>query len=338
MTGEQTPNPSMPPVDSLKKRSIFKMLSNVVGLFTNVFTQAIVPRALGPGAFGNFNFLSDFFGQATELIDGYSSTGALVKISLRPSEHRLTSFYLLYVLAASLFILVLVSLVQFLGLGDWIWPDQERRFVFLATVWALFRWWQIVLQMICDAHGLTVAAEKIKIAQRLSGVLLIGGLFVLGQLSLVNYFFYYIFILLFLVVGFLVILIASGRFPPLSEFFLASHEFRTYAKEYFSYSLPLFSFIAAEAVLGVWDRWLLQKYSGSVEQGYFGFAYQIGYISILFVGAMSPLIGREFAVAFANRNLVQSAYLFRRTMPLLFGTAAFFSAFSFDRSLWGSPL
>ena len=75
------------------------------------------------------------------------------------------------------------------------------------------------------------------------------------------------------------------------------------------------------------DRWLLQVFSGSVQQGLYGLSYQIGAICFLFTGAMTPLITREFSIAYAKQDIPHMAYLFRRYIPLLYGIAAFFSCF-----------
>jgi len=42
---------------------------------------------------------------------------------------------------------------------------------------------------------------------------------------------------------------------------------------------------------------------------------------------MTPLITREFAVAFGNNDLKQMAYLFRRYIPMLYAIAAYFACF-----------
>jgi O-antigen/teichoic acid export membrane protein len=64
-----------------------------------------------------------------------------------------------------------------------------------------------------------------------------------------------------------------------------------------------------------------------VQQGFYGLSYQIGAICFLFTGAMTPLITREFSIAYAKQDLTQMAHLFRRFIPLLYGVAAFFSCF-----------
>ncbi len=79
--------------------------------------------------------------------------------------------------------------------------------------------------------------------------------------------------------------------------------------------------------MNILDRWLLQVFSGSAQQGFYGLSYQIGAICFLFTSAMTPLITREFSIAYAKHDLAQMAYLFRRYIPLLHGMAAFFSCF-----------
>lgn len=100
-----------------------------------------------------------------------------------------------------------------------------------------------------------------------------------------------------------------------------------YAKEFYQYSHPLFIYALVGLFVGILDRWLLQIFSGSVQQGFYGLSYQIGAICFLFTSAMTPLIMREFSIAYAKRDLTQMAHLFRRYIPLLYGIAAFFSCF-----------
>jgi len=64
-----------------------------------------------------------------------------------------------------------------------------------------------------------------------------------------------------------------------------------------------------------------------VEQGFFGLSYQIGALCFLCTGAMTPLLMREFAIAFEARDLALMAHLFRRYIPLLYGVAAYFACF-----------
>ncbi len=100
-----------------------------------------------------------------------------------------------------------------------------------------------------------------------------------------------------------------------------------YAKEFYQYSHPLFVYALVGLFVGILDRWFLQVFSGSVQQGFYGLSYQIGAICFLFTGAMTPLITREFSIAYGKRDFTKMAYLFRRYIPPLYGIAAFFSCF-----------
>jgi O-antigen/teichoic acid export membrane protein len=102
---------------------------------------------------------------------------------------------------------------------------------------------------------------------------------------------------------------------------------KEYFKEFYHYSHPLFIYALVGLIVGILDRWLLQFFSGSVQQGFFGLSYQIGTICFLFTSAMSPLLLREFSIAFGKKDLVQMATLFRRYVPMLYSIAAYFGCF-----------
>jgi O-antigen/teichoic acid export membrane protein len=72
---------------------------------------------------------------------------------------------------------------------------------------------------------------------------------------------------------------------------------------------------------------MLQKFAGSVEQGFYGLSYQIGAVCFLFTSAITPLITREFAIAFGKKDLREMARLFRRYIPMFYAIAAFLGCF-----------
>lgn len=315
------------PTDSLKKRYTFKVVSNFVGLLGNILIQAIVPRSLGPQSFGSFNYLTNFFDQVMEIVDARSSTGVLVKASLRPNEPPLFVFYVYFAVIAVSTVLLGVGLIFVTGAAPLVWPEQVPKFILLAFVWSAIVWLHGILHKLCDAYGLTLEAEWVRIQQKIISVVLIVGMFLLHIINLNTFFYYYIGTLIYLLVGFAMILIRHGRWPARTDWRLPLVQARIYAREFLAYSSPVLILIAVESFVALIDRWVLQQYAGSVEQGYFGFAYQIGYLSIIFVSAMAPLIQREFAVAHASKNIEKMAYLFERYMPMLYSIAAFFAGF-----------
>ncbi len=100
---------------------------------------------------------------------------------------------------------------------------------------------------------------------------------------------------------------------------LSGTEVWGYLREFYDYSHPLFLYALVGLLTGSLDRWLLQIFGGSVEQGFHGLSYHIGVLGFLCTSAMTPLLTREFAIAFGARDLAQMARRFRGYIPLLYG-------------------
>lgn len=104
-------------------------------------------------------------------------------------------------------------------------------------------------------------------------------------------------------------------------------QMKGYFSEFYHYSFPLFIEATIGVTAGFFDKWLLQIFGGSIQQGFYGFSFNIGALCFLFTGAMTPLLSREYAIAHANNDIKKMALLFRRFVPAFYSLAAFFSCF-----------
>lgn len=91
--------------DSLNKRYIVKLASSVVSGIVNASILAMVPTALGPLAFGNFTYLTQFFTQVIAFLDAGTSTALFTRLSAKKNNQQLLVFY-------SILSLVIFSLVN----------------------------------------------------------------------------------------------------------------------------------------------------------------------------------------------------------------------------------
>jgi len=312
--------------DSLEKRYLYKLCANVIGLVLNMVVQGIVPRGLGPKAYGDFTFLSGWFGQLVSFLDTGTSTALYTRLSRRPDEPGLVSFYCCFLVIASLVLLLFVTAAQGLSLGSWLWPGQGLTYVYLGALFALLTWVVQVLNSMADAYGLTVRAEVARLIQRVTGLLLILLLFVSGALNLTTFFYYHYVLLFALGAVFLWIFRERGRLDAVS-LRLSAAQAGSHAHQFFAYSHPLFTYSVVGVLTVLFDRWLLQVYGGSVQQGFFGLSYQIAAFSFLFTSAMTPLLTREFSIAHGAADLDQIGLLFQRFVPLFYSIAAYFSCF-----------
>jgi len=316
----------LPLNDSLRKRYAFKVGTNGVGAAVSLLTQAIVPRGLGPAAFGDFNYLTSFFTQFIGFWDPGMSQAFLTKLAQRPQDAGMVAFFWRFA------VLIGLATVAFGVLGPafpWarlLWPGQRAMAIALAAGLVCLTWAAQILGNMADAYGVTVRTEMVKMLQKLAGLALVAALFWGGRLDLTNYF--------LCLYAASVLLIAGtwhslrGHAPAPAQVWSPGGEAGPrYLHEFLDYARPLLAYSIIGFLVNIVDRWLLQVFGGSQQQGFFGLAYQIGAFCFLFVGAMTPLLMREFAIAHGRADREEMARLFRRNVPVLVCVAAAFSCF-----------
>jgi O-antigen/teichoic acid export membrane protein len=77
------------------------------------------------------------------------------------------------------------------------------------------------------------------------------------------------------------------------------------------------------------DRWILQKYGGSLQQGFYAFAFNLSNMSLLAVSSMFLLFTRELSVSVGKNDIDGVAKLFNTYVPILYVIVSFFSCFLF---------
>jgi O-antigen/teichoic acid export membrane protein len=98
--------------------------------------------------------------------------------------------------------------------------------------------------------------------------------------------------------------------------------------------VPLFIFGAAQEVI---DRWLLQRYGGSISQGYFAFGYQIAGMAVLFISAIGRIFWKEIAEIFHGGDSTQLTELFNKVLRItraIAGVVAGFIAIYASEIIW----
>lgn len=315
-------------IDSLKKRYLFKLISSLIGFGISIGMQSMVSRGLGPKSFGNYSFLTGLFTQLVLFFDLGNSSGFFVKLSQRPKEFGLISFYFYFTaIGMILFMSVFIVFIQFSGIYQIVFPGQEIIIILISAVWAILGRYLQILNSVTDAYGLTVKSEKGLIFQKIIGIILIAILFFTHKLDLTNYFLVQYFLII-MTAGIFAWVVRENGFFNIENWQIKYLEFRRYLKEFYEYSHPIFfGFVFGLLSVSV-DRWLLQYYSGSIQQGFYGLSYQLATISTLFTGAMTMLIIREFSIAFSKHDFNQMAVIFRRFIPLLYSLTAYLSCFT----------
>lgn len=312
-------------IDSLKKRYAIKLLANIVFGIVNALMVAIIPKTLGPVAYGQFNFLQQFYNQFISFIDANSSTAFFTKLSANNNRKELIVFYFFASLVLFSIALFFTFLVNILSGTDLIFPDIKFSNVYLGMIFGFLTWLVQVYIKISDAFAVTVNIEIVKILHKVLTFITV--LFIINyvHLSLDVYLYFNIISLAVLVVLLHIILMQKGVFDRIPSY--KDVDLKLILNEFYLFCSPLFVFNLIAIAVGIFDIWLLQKVSGSVEVGFYGLAYSISAMCFLFTSAMTPIIMREFSQSIEKQDFENVKKLFSRYVPMLYAISAYFSVF-----------
>ena len=312
--------------DSLKKRYSIKLLTNIISGFMGAVLVAIVPKALGPLAYGQFVYLQDFFMKAIGFLDMGSSTAFFTKLSADHTRKELISFYFLYSFAVLIIIVLFIFLVKAFGYTQNVLPNIPDEYIFMGLFFGFFTWLTQIFIKISDAYALTVSVELIKIGHKVVSLLLLIYLVYMTTFDLKSYFYFHYMALLSFLCILTWLFIKKEILKDLKSSILNS-QFSTIKQEFIEYCHPLVVFSIMGLIVGFLNIWLLQTYSGSTQTGFYGLAYSIATICFLFTSAMTPILTREFSKAYGEEDIEKMRTLFYRYIPMLYAIASFFSIF-----------
>jgi O-antigen/teichoic acid export membrane protein len=311
---------------SLKRRSFFKLITNLSGSIAGMMIQLMVPRALGPSDYGNFSFLTNFFRQFFGFLNLNSSTAFYIRLSQRPNDKGLVRFYfsLIGIMTTGLFLFVVIAIIG--GIYPHLWPAQKITFVLFGALWALLFFLLTVSSEMSDAYGLTIYSETIKAIAKFMGLGVVFLMFKYHFLSLGSYFAVQsLFFILPAIVLFIHIIKTHGPFFRGTDGRMKPD--LDYADEFIKFCLPLFPLVLVGGIDQIFERWLLQVYSGSQTQGYFALSGQVGNICLIFTSSVIPLIFRENAVSFKNNDVEKIRWMFKRYFSIIFALSSFVCTF-----------
>lgn len=310
---------------SLARRYFAKLGGNIVGMLFNFINVSLIPRTLGPASYGNYEYLLSFFQQLIGFIDTGTSTAFYNKLSQRNADLGLILTYIKFMALVAVMIALSIGVTWAIGLNGSIWPNQELRYILMAATLSYLMWVQEVIRKMIDAYGCTIKGELASLCARLMGTLAIVILYLTALLTLTTLFLKELFFYLVLIAMLGWIVLKHWRLHLQTSAYAKSS--RLVVSEMWTYSSPLIIYALVGLVTGLADRWLLQHYSGSEEQGFYSFALRVAGISFVFTTAMTQLIMREYSIAHDKGDFTQLQRLFKRNALMLFTLAAYLSAF-----------
>lgn len=301
---------------SLPRRYFKKLISNFISLASGFIVTSIVPRALGPQAFGKFSFITDIYSQIFIFLESGSSNALYNKISHDHQNVLLLRKYSKFLFLVNLLVFCGLAVAFSLDLSKYIFADIEARFILMGLCYSSLFWINSIYIKVLDGMGKTSEMEQQRIYASILRACGIISLFFIHQITLVNFFIFQILLVLGLNISFLRLIYRNSR----------QHRTQPCAENtwqyFYQYSAPLFIYGTVSATAMIADRWMLQNFSGLSQQGYFSLATQLGAICFIFSSSLIPLFHREIAIAKEKEDLKGAQNIIYKTFPLLFFIAA----------------
>lgn len=300
---------------SLRSRFAYKLVGNIAALALGAILLAVVPRALGPSDFGRFDFLTANFNLILSTLTLQIPVAYFNWVSRKEHKDDIDygSGFALYTCGTAIAVLgIVIETTVLAGANKGFWPDVPPRYLWFGLVLSgVMLFYQLGINL-ADGRGLTVGSEKIRLFQnavRAAGILV---LVAFSVLSLNTYYLIQIGALLF---GVVLLFRWLGSLGVYSRSSLRPWSLSTAVRQEFNlfvvqYTRPLATSMFVAFGFVYFDRWFLQFIDGSTQQGYFALSDRISAIAIVFTGAMTPLLTREFAVAHERGDKARLVQLF----------------------------
>ena len=319
-------NQSNIPNDSLKKRYIFKLSANIVSIPIQMLAAALIPRILGPGGYGNFQYI--LF--SIKKIISFLSTGDkyfVTRLSENINDAGLKKFYWNLV-GILLFLITLAFIISsFLGIHEFILPGQDLIYIWMALILLFSDYIYSLMRKMIDIYGLTVKGEIVFLISKIPAIIVLLIFFILDSHKMSDVFFYRFCISVITIAGLVLIFKKNNISIYPKTFSITGRKKFGYLKSFTEYSHPLYTFAIVGLLTEFIKRWLLQVYGGSIEQGYFSLSLAISAFVMMFSDALTPLILREFSFHLGSRNTKKMTELFKKSVTMFYSIAAYFSIF-----------
>jgi O-antigen/teichoic acid export membrane protein len=284
-------NQTQPPAESVRSRYVVTLGAQLFRLLLSLATAAIVPRALGPGIYGNYTFLLS----TSAAIRGVLDTGTQQAFFTFSAQERasgpLTRLYALVLGAQIAVVAAVIGVAAATGKTEWLWHAQQLDQILLVTAldWLLFL--AMSFQQLGDSKGLTAYLQLTGAAIAALALVALVVLRVVGALD------FYTFVWLNLACAGLTCAVQGYRLLVKNRALLWSGavKVRAYAQRWWRFTRPLIFLQFYLPIVAYLGLYLIQTWYGSEEQGYYALALQWSAFAMVFTNSGVWIFWREIA-------------------------------------------
>jgi O-antigen/teichoic acid export membrane protein len=314
---------------SVNARFFMTLIVNVAKTVLGFVTGVIIARKLGPADYGDFNFLLASFTSIATLIDMGSSSAFYTFLSQKKREKVFYLYYLLWLAVQFVLISLLISVIFPEPWRKAVWLGHTKGVVLLAFMasFMMTKIWPTVSQ-IGESIRETIIVQKYSLFLTIAYLLIVGVLAGTQTININKLF--GVTIILHLLFS---LLLARRLKKDLVD--AERGDSKEVLKDFVDYCKPLVIYGAAGFIYTFADTWLLQKFGGSVEQGFYSIALKFSTICLSVTSSILSVFWKEAAEAHKKNDKERLYKLFTKTSQSVFFVGAFMACFliPFSRDL-----
>lgn len=293
---------------SVKSRFFVSIVANAFRAGLTFLAGILVARGLNPSGYGDLAFLLGSFVAIRALLDMGSSSAFYTFLSRHSRGRQFYLFYFSWLALQFVITLALVALIIPSSFFEKIWLGHSREIVVLAFIAAFVQQqvWQMVSQ-IGESARKTIRVQLLNIAVAITNLTIVWLLLLYGGMTVER--------MLLVIIGlYAVATVLSYRFLREQN---ASHieeeiSYKQMLDEYLAYCKPLIGLAVAGFLYAFTDKWMLQKFGGAAQQGYFQIASQFAQVSLLATVSILNIFWKEIAEATARGDHGRVAVLYQK--------------------------
>jgi O-antigen/teichoic acid export membrane protein len=286
----------------------------------NVCAGLVVARAIGPVDYGNLVFLLGSFEAIRQGVNLGTSNAFYTFISQKDRGLRFVRAYWLWQFLQFGIVCVVVATILPDRWFDKVWLGQDRTAAIFACCAVCFQGqiWQTVVQ-IGESRRQTLIVQFLSLGVAIAHIIAVTVAALLGALNLKILF-------VMMMVEYVIAIAASSYLiPAVKDTSVtapgnASHD--RWLRAFVLYCAPLVLYNLVSFLYEFSDKWLLQHYGGSVQQGLYGVSAQFSAACLLATTSMVRIFWKETAELHQNGDFQRLRELFQTTCRGLFAFGA----------------
>lgn len=305
---------------SVKVRFFSSLAGNILQVGFSFVTGVVIARALGPAGYGDLSFLIGSFAAIANLLNMSTSSAFYTFISQTRRGQKFYFYYFIWLMIQFLipFLLVLLLPEQ---LKQKIWLGHSKGLILLAlfAAFSTGQMWKFVRQIgesLRDTVNVQIWNTLLTAVSLICVILLA----VFNLISIKTAFIVKGGVCIFFVFGY-----SKYLFRKADLYADKNEKLTSMFSEFNSYCFPLILYTFIGFLYLFADYWLLQRFGGAIQQGYYAIGAKFAGLSMIATASILQIFWKEIAEANARGNMDRVRMLYLKMSKGLYFVGTLFS-------------